>query len=171
MPHKKNPISAENLCGLSRLLRAQCSAAVENIPLWHERDISHSSVERVILPDATTLVDYMVARTTRLVAGLGLRPARMAANLGARRRALRVGKVMLALVQAGLSRRAAYERVQGHALRQGQENAELVHLPSATGDPPFSPAWPPIPRSPLASRPRPSAPASICRITCATSTP
>lgn len=137
MPHKKNPISAENLCGLSRLLRAQCSAAVENIPLWHERDISHSSVERVILPDATTLVDYMVARTTRLVASLGLRPARMAANLSQGGGLYASEKVMLALVQAGLSRRAAYERVQGHALRQGQENAELVHLPSATGDPPF----------------------------------
>lgn len=137
MPHKKNPISAENLCGLSRLLRAQCSAAQENIGLWHERDISHSSVERVILPDATTLADYMVARTTKLVRGLGLRGDRMARNLAQGGGLYASEKVMLALVEAGLSRRAAYERVQGHALRQGQENAELLHLPTATAEPPF----------------------------------
>ncbi len=124
MPHKKNPISAENLCGLSRLLRAQCSAALENIGLWHERDISHSSVERVILPDATTLADYMVARTTKLVRGLGLRSDRMARNLAASGGLYASEKVMLALVQSGLSRRAAYERVQSHALQQSQGASE-----------------------------------------------
>lgn len=137
MPHKKNPISAENLCGLSRLLRSQCSAALENIGLWHERDISHSSVERIILPDATTLADYMVARAARLVRGLGLRASRMAANLAQSGGLYASEKVMLALVQTGLSRRAAYERVQGHALRQSQANHESPSAKDATGDPPF----------------------------------
>lgn len=118
MPHKKNPISAENLCGLSRLLRAEASAALENIALWHERDISHSSVERVILPDVTTLADYMIHRTARLVSGLLVRPEQLARNLTLRGGLFASEKVMLKLVVAGMSRRSAYELVQKHALLQ-----------------------------------------------------
>ena len=116
MPHKKNPISAENLCGLSRLCRAQAQAALEDIPLWHERDISHSSVERVIAPDVTTLVDYMVHRAARLVRGLGVKKERMRQNLGLWGELHGSEKVMLQLVQGGLMRQAAYELVQRHAL-------------------------------------------------------
>ena len=137
MPHKKNPISAENLCGLSRLLRSHCSAALENIGLWHERDISHSSVERVILPDATTIADYMVQRAARLVRGLVVRSDRMARNLAQGGGLYASEKVMLALVQSGLSRRAAYELVQAHALAQGQENSERLGLLGSLDSPPF----------------------------------
>lgn len=137
MPHKKNPISAENLCGLSRLLRSHCSAALENIGLWHERDISHSSVERVILPDATTLADYLVQRAARLVRGLVVRSDRMARNLAQGGGLYASEKVMLALVQTGLSRRAAYELVQRHALAQGQENSERLGPQPGQEDPPF----------------------------------
>ena len=120
MPHKKNPISAENLCGLSRLLRAQASAALENIALWHERDISHSSVERVILPDVTMLADYMVQRAARLVGGITVHEKNLAHNLRQSAGLYASEKVMLALVQTGLSRRAAYELVQRHAMEVAQ---------------------------------------------------
>ncbi len=116
MPHKKNPISAENLCGLSRLCRAQAHAALEDIPLWHERDISHSSVERVIAPDLTTLADYMVQRAGRLVRGLVVKKSRMAQNLAHSGGLHASEKVMLKLVQSGLMRKESYELVQGHAL-------------------------------------------------------
>ena len=116
MPHKKNPISAENLCGLARLLRSYANPAIEDIALWHERDISHSSVERLILPDATTLADYLVQRAARLVRGLRVRPAQIARNLGLGGDLFGSEKVMLKLVESGLSRRAAYEKVQEHAL-------------------------------------------------------
>jgi len=116
MPHKKNPISAENLCGLARLLRANASAAVENISLWHERDISHSSVERVIMPDSTTLADYMVQRAARLVGGLHVRTEQMRHNLSHSGDLYASEKVMLQLVRTGLSRHSAYELVQRHAL-------------------------------------------------------
>jgi adenylosuccinate lyase len=116
MPHKKNPISAENLCGLSRLCRAQAHAALEDIALWHERDISHSSVERVIAPDVTTLADYMVQRAARLVRGLVIKKGRMAHNLALAGELHGSEKVMLELVQSGLSRQTAYEIVQRHAL-------------------------------------------------------
>lgn len=137
MPHKKNPISSENLCGLARLLRSHCGCALENIGLWHERDISHSSVERVVLPDATTVADYMVQRAARLVRGLVVRGDRMARNLAQGGGLYASEKVMLALVGTGLSRRAAYELVQSHALQQGQENSERLTPIAATEDPPF----------------------------------
>ena len=116
MPHKKNPISAENLCGLARLLRAEAHAAFEDIALWHERDISHSSVERVIAPDITTAADYMVHRAARLVRGLRVVPARLGQNLARGGGLFASEKVMLKLVQSGLARQAAYELVQRHAL-------------------------------------------------------
>jgi adenylosuccinate lyase len=116
MPHKKNPILSENLCGLARLLRAYAGAAAEDVALWHERDISHSSVERVIGPDATATADFMVRRAAALVDGLVIDAARMQENL-ARTGGLTFSEgVMLALVRKGLGRQAAYELVQRHAL-------------------------------------------------------
>jgi adenylosuccinate lyase len=135
MPHKKNPISAENLCGLARLVRAEASAALENIALWHERDISHSSVERVIGPDVTTLADYMVQRAARLVAGLRVNESRLARNLGMSGGLYASEKVMLKLVQTGMTRRAAYELVQRHALAQASDAAERSG--DAASPPPF----------------------------------
>jgi len=116
MPHKKNPILSENLCGLSRLLRAYADAAMENVALWHERDISHSSVERVSLPDATILADFMLARTTTLVEGLVVYPQRRAANPNRTGGAIFSESIMLALVRTGLPRQKAYEMVQRSAL-------------------------------------------------------
>lgn len=116
MPHKKNPISAENLTGGARLLRAYGQAALENIPLWHERDISHSSVERVIGPDATILAHYMLVRARKLIEGLRVKEDQVKANLLATRGLVYSGAVLLALVEAGLARDSAYRLVQKHAL-------------------------------------------------------
>ncbi len=138
MPHKKNPISAENLCGLARLLRSSASAACENIPLWHERDISHSSVERVIMPDATTLADYMVQRAAKLVGGLSVRVDRMAQNLASSGDLYASEKVMLALVRTGLSRQHAYELVQRHALACVAERGGPSFLDRLQTDPQVS---------------------------------
>jgi adenylosuccinate lyase len=117
MPHKKNPILSENLCGLARLLRAHAGAALEDVALWHERDISHSSVERVILPDATILADFMVARATGLCRGLVVHPIRMRANLDRTGGLWASEAVLLALVERGFARQAAYVWVQRCALR------------------------------------------------------
>ncbi|MBF0480516.1 MAG: adenylosuccinate lyase [Desulfovibrionaceae bacterium] len=117
MPHKKNPISAENLAGLSRLLRGNALAAMENMALWHERDISHSSVERVIMPDSTILADYMLARMTGLLRGLRVVGENMDRNLAASHGLFYSQRVLLALVDSGLERQRAYELVQGLAMR------------------------------------------------------
>src|SRR6185436_12425654 len=116
MPHKKNPILAENLTGLARLLRSYSQAALENVALWHERDISHSSVERVIGPDATTLADFMLHRAAGLVEGLVVYPESMRANLERHRGLIFSEGVMLALVRTGLPRQRAYEMVQRCAM-------------------------------------------------------
>jgi len=116
MPHKKNPILSENLCGLARLLRGYAVASLESVALWHERDISHSSVERVVMPDATILLDFMLARATRLVKTLVVRPDRMAENLARSGGLVFSEAVMLALVRSGLPRQKAYELVQKSAL-------------------------------------------------------
>jgi adenylosuccinate lyase len=116
MPHKKNPILSENLCGLARLLRAYADSAFENVALWHERDISHSSVERVIGPDATGIADFMVRRAAGLVEGLVVFPERMKRNLEHTGGLYFSEGVMLALVRTGLPRQTAYEMVQKHAL-------------------------------------------------------
>jgi adenylosuccinate lyase len=116
MPHKKNPILSENLTGLARLLRGYAMAALEDVALWHERDISHSSVERVALPDATTLAHFMLVRTTGLMDGLVVHPKRMMENLERTGGLVFSEGVMLALVKKGLPRQKAYELVQRNAM-------------------------------------------------------
>jgi adenylosuccinate lyase len=116
MPHKRNPVSSEQICGLARVVRANATAAFENIALWHERDISHSSVERVILPDSTTLVDYMLHKTTEIVANMKVFPERMARNLNATLGLVFSGQVLQDLVEHGAPREDAYKWVQGHAM-------------------------------------------------------
>ena len=116
MPHKRNPVKCENVSGLARVVRAHVQAALENVALWHERDISHSSVERVILPDATTLCDFMLQRMTRILADLHVYPERMQKNMETTRGLIFSQSVLLALTGAGLSREAAYDIVQRHAM-------------------------------------------------------
>ena len=116
MPHKKNPILSENLCGLARLLRHYAGAAFENVALWHERDISHSSVERVIGPDATGIADFMVRRAAGLIEGLVVDRERMQKNLELTAGLTFSEAVLLALVGKGKARQPAYELVQKHAL-------------------------------------------------------
>jgi adenylosuccinate lyase len=117
MPHKRNPILSENLTGLSRVVRAAVAPALENVPLWHERDISHSSVERMIAPDATATLDFMLARATRLVRGLVVYPDNAAKNLDRTRGLVFSEGVLLALVDKGLPRQDAYVLVQRNAMR------------------------------------------------------
>jgi adenylosuccinate lyase len=116
MPHKRNPVSSEQICGLARVVRANSLAALENIALWHERDISHSSVERVILPDSTTLADYMLHRITEIVANMKVFPERMLRNLNATKGLVFSGQVLQDLVEHGAPREDAYKWVQAHAM-------------------------------------------------------
>jgi adenylosuccinate lyase len=116
MPHKRNPIRAERIAGLARIVRAQVVPVMEGIPLWHERDISHSSTERVALPDAAIATDFLLAQTTSLVAGLEVDAARMRANLESSHGLIYTSAVLLELVAAGLSREDAYALVQGAAM-------------------------------------------------------
>jgi adenylosuccinate lyase len=117
MPHKRNPITCERLCGLARVLRGNALAAMENVALWHERDISHSSVERIILPDSTTLLDYMLVTLTDVVDKLLVYPERMKANLEASKGLIYSQAVLLALTKKGLTREKAYELVQRNAMK------------------------------------------------------
>jgi len=130
MPHKRNPIASENLMGLSRVMRANALAALEDVPLWHERDISHSSVERIIAPDSTILLDYMLNRATQLVDHLVIYPEAMKANLERTRGLIFSEGVMLRLVQKGLSREEAYGLVQAAAFRalRGKKDFQAVLL-------------------------------------------
>src|SRR5450756_130929 len=129
MPHKRNPIMCERIAGLARLLRGYASAALENQPLWHERDISHSSAERVLLPDATILLDYMLAKMTGLVEGLVVRPERMRENIERGLGLHASSRVLLSLVeQAGMAREDAYLVVQRSALRAADERRPLHDL-------------------------------------------
>jgi len=116
MPHKRNPVSSEQICGLARVVRANSVAAMENIALWHERDISHSSVERVILPDSTILVDYMLHRTAEIVANMKVFPARMLRNLDATQGLVFSGQLLQDLVEHGAPREDSYKWVQSHAM-------------------------------------------------------
>jgi adenylosuccinate lyase len=122
MPHKKNPILSENLCGIARLLRSYSDAAMEDVALWHERDISHSSVERVIGPDATGLADFAVRRAAGLVDGLVVNAERMKKNLDLTGGLYFSEAVMLTLVRKGMARQAAYELVQKSALKAAAGN-------------------------------------------------
>jgi len=117
MPHKRNPVLTERICGLARVLRGYAAAALENIALWHERDISNSSAERVLFPDACCLVDFMALELTRVLAGLEVHPERMARNLNAGGGVVFSQPAMLALVESGLSREEAYRVVQSAAHR------------------------------------------------------
>ena len=128
MPHKKNPILSENLCGLARLLRSYQQAALEDVALWHERDISHSSVERVIGPDATGLADFLVRRAAGLVDGLVMNAARMRRNLDLTGGLFFSEAVLLQLVHKGLARQKAYEMVQRSALRSVEEQGDFRSL-------------------------------------------
>lgn len=116
MPHKRNPVASEQICGLARVVRANSLAALENVALWHERDISHSSVERVILPDSTILVDYMLHRSTEIVANMKVFPERMLRNLNATQGLVFSGQLLQDLVEHGAPREDAYKWVQAHAM-------------------------------------------------------
>jgi adenylosuccinate lyase len=116
MPHKRNPVGCEQVCGLARLVRANALASMEDIPLWHERDISHSSVERVIVPDSFLALDHMLARFTRIVKGMTVEEARMRRNLDLGRGLVFSGPLLLALTARGMSREDAYRVVQAHAM-------------------------------------------------------
>jgi adenylosuccinate lyase len=150
MPHKKNPIASENLTGVARLLRSYVAPAMEDVALWHERDISHSSVERVILPDATTLASYALRRMTRVLDALVVDEARMAENLGALHGLVFSQRVLHALIEAGMMREDAYALVQRHALRVWDGEGELrdlladdpdVPLDGTALDAAFDPGW------------------------------
>ncbi len=134
MPHKRNPIKSEQLAGLARVLRGNAQAALENVALWHERDISHSSVERVILPDSTTLIDYLQHRATALVQGMTVDAERMRANLELTHGALFSQRLLLALVDTGMSRDDAYYGVQRAAQQAWDTETPLRELLAA--DPP-----------------------------------
>ena len=120
MPHKRNPITSERLSGLARVLRGNAVAALENVALWHERDISHSSVERIIFPDSCTLLDYMLVTLTKLVEGLIVYPENMKRNLALSLGMWNSQTVLLALIKKGLTREQAYELVQRNAMRTWQ---------------------------------------------------
>jgi adenylosuccinate lyase len=126
MPHKRNPVGCEQVCGLARLVRANALASFENIALWHERDISHSSVERIILPDSTILLDYMLAQLTRILEGLVVDGDRMRENLDRSYGLIYSQRVLLALTDAGLARQRAYEIVQRAAMRAWRERRAFL---------------------------------------------
>jgi adenylosuccinate lyase len=132
MPHKRNPITGERLAGLARVLRGNAVAALENVALWHERDISHSSVERIIFPDSCTLLDYMLATLTKLTGGLVVYPENMKRNLALSLGLWNSQTVLLALIKKGLTREAAYELVQRNAMQtwqakhEGRDDADFV---------------------------------------------
>ena len=128
MPHKRNPVTLEQISGLARVVRSNAQAGFENVPLWHERDISHSSVERIILPDSTTLVDYMLAKTANQIDALFVYPERMLANLNSTRGLVFSGQLLLDLVEHGFSREDAYRLVQAHAMRAWKEGLDFHDL-------------------------------------------
>ena len=128
MPHKRNPIVAERICGLARVVRGYAQIGLENVALWHERDISHSSAERIVLPDAFLAVDYMLDRFAWVMEGLVVRPERMRANLEATGGLFFSQRLLLALVESGLDRDAAYRIVQRHAMRAWDEGLDFRGL-------------------------------------------
>src|SRR5690606_20388773 len=126
MPHKRNPVLSEDLTGLARLVRAAVAPAMENVALWHERDISHSSVERVIAPDATIALDFALARAAGLMDKLVVYPERMRQNLDQLGGLVHSQRVLLALTQAGMSREDAYRAVQSHAMKVWNEGGSFL---------------------------------------------
>jgi adenylosuccinate lyase len=128
MPHKRNPVGCEQICGLARLVRANCQAAFEDVALWHERDISHSSVERVILPDSFIALDHMLRRFTRIVRGMHVYPERMRANLNLSRGVVFSGGVLLELAERGVPRERAYDWVQRNAMLSYAEQRDFRDL-------------------------------------------
>jgi adenylosuccinate lyase len=152
MPHKRNPVSCEQVSGLARLVRSNALAALENVALWHERDISHSSVERVILPDSTILLDYMLGQMTRIVDGLVVYPDRMRENMDRSYGLMFSQRVLLKLADSGLPRQVAYELVQRNAMRAWRERSSfkallardaevMARLTPGDLDACFDPAW------------------------------
>jgi adenylosuccinate lyase len=134
MPHKRNPIVSERICGLARVVRAAAVTGLENVALWHERDISHSSAERIVLPDAFLAVDYMLDRFAWLMEGLVVRAERMRENLDAGHRLYFSQRLLLALVESGLARDEAYRLVQRHAMRAWDEGLDFPELARADGE-------------------------------------
>lgn len=128
MPHKRNPVTCEQISGLARVVRSNAQAGFENVALWHERDISHSSVERVIIPDSTTLVDYMLQKTANLIETMFIYPERMMRNLESTGGLVFSGQLLLDLVEHGVSREDAYRMVQGHAMRAWTEESNFRDL-------------------------------------------
>jgi len=128
MPHKRNPIVAERICGLARVVRGAAVVGLENVALWHERDISHSSAERVVIPDAFLALDYMLDRFAWLAVGLVVRPERMRRNLESSHGLFFSQRLLLALVESGLERAAAYELVQRNAMRAWDEEQDFENL-------------------------------------------
>jgi len=131
MPHKRNPIISERLCGLARVVRANSMVGLENVPLWHERDISHSSAERVVMPDSSIALDYMLHKATNLIDGLVVYPARMLENLNATRGLIFSGQLLLALTNKGVSRETAYDWVQRNAMQVWDEEKDFQTLVKA----------------------------------------
>jgi adenylosuccinate lyase len=134
MPHKRNPVVAERICGLARVIRANAIVGLENVALWHERDISHSSAERVVVPDSFLALDYALDRFTWLVEGLVVRPGRMRANVDASHGLFFSQRVLLALVRTGLERDTAYGLVQRHAMRAWDEELDFRELVRADAE-------------------------------------
>jgi len=136
MPHKRNPITSEQICGLARVVRANAQVAFEDIALWHERDISHSSAERVILPDSTIIADYLLAKTNQLIARLLVYPERMLRNLESTGGLIFSGQLLLDLAESGMSREDAYRLVQGHAMNSWKNELvfrdEIAKVPEIT---------------------------------------
>ncbi len=128
MPHKRNPVTSEQISGLARVVRSNAQAGFENVALWHERDISHSSAERIIIPDSTTLADYLLNKTATLLETMFVYPERMLANLESTRGLVFSGQLLLDLVESGISREDAYRLVQSHAMRAWKENLNFHDL-------------------------------------------
>ncbi len=137
MPHKRNPVTCEQICGLARVVRSNALAAMENVALWHERDISHSSVERVILPDSTILIDYLLAKTASLIDRMFVYPDRMKKNLDLTRGLVFSGELLLALTEKGVSRELAYQWIQRNAMRVWEDET-LEFTPLLLQDPEIS---------------------------------
>ena len=134
MPHKRNPVGCEQICGLSRVVRSNAQAALENVALWHERDISHSSVERVILPDSAILVDYLLDRTRHTIDKLFVYPERMRTNLEMTRGLIFSGQLLLDLAAKGVLREEAYQWVQRNAMRAWENGEDFRNLVEADPD-------------------------------------